>query len=55
MEFLANTDGTHETLETLRRPCELIILSIGHFDTLKEPLDDVILHSGKCSDIHMAL
>ena len=31
MEFLANTEGTHGTLETLRWPCEQIIFSIGHF------------------------
>ena len=32
MEFLANTDGTHGTLQTVRWPCEPIILSIGHFE-----------------------
>ena len=32
MEFLANTDGAHGTLETVRWPYEPIILSIGHFE-----------------------
>ena len=32
MEFLANTDGTHGTLQTVRWPCQPIILSIGHFE-----------------------
>ena len=32
MEFLAITDGTHGTLQTVRWPCEPIILSIGHFE-----------------------
>ena len=36
MEFLANTDGTHGNLETLRWPCEPIILSIGHFEATTE-------------------
>ena len=32
MEFLANTDGTHGTPETVRLPCNLIILLIEHFE-----------------------
>ena len=32
MEFLVNTDGTHETVETVRWPCKPIILWIGHFE-----------------------
>ena len=30
LEFLTNTEGTHETLETLRWPSEPIIFSIEH-------------------------
>ena len=36
MEFLANTDGTHGTLQTVRWPFELIILSIGHLESPTE-------------------
>ena len=36
MEFLANTDGTDETLQTVRQPFELIILSIGHIESPTE-------------------
>ena len=32
MEFLANTDFTHRTLQTVRWPWEPIILWIGHFE-----------------------
>ena len=32
MEFLANADGAHGTLETVRWPCEPIIFSIRHFE-----------------------
>ena len=32
MKFLANTDRTHRILQTIRWPCEPIILSIGHFE-----------------------
>ena len=32
MEFLANTDDTHGTLESVRWSCEPIILSVGHFE-----------------------
>ena len=32
MEFLNNTDGTHETLQTHRWPSKLIILLMGHFE-----------------------
>ena len=32
MKFLANTGGTHGTLQAVRWPCEPIILSIGHFE-----------------------
>ena len=35
MEFLANTDGIHRTVQSFGWPCEPIILSIGHFDSLK--------------------
>ena len=36
MKFLAITDGTHGTLESVRWPCEPIILSIGHFESRTE-------------------
>ena len=36
MEFLGNTDGTHGTLETVRWPYKLIILSFGHFEGSNE-------------------
>ena len=32
MEFLADTDGTHGILQTVRWSCEPIILSMGHFE-----------------------
>ena len=32
MEFLVNTDCIHGTLQTVRWPCEPIILSIEHFE-----------------------
>ena len=32
MEFLVNTDGTHQTLQTVRWPCEPIILWIRHLE-----------------------
>ena len=32
MEFLAGAQGTHRTLQTVRWPCESIILWIGHFE-----------------------
>ena len=35
-KFLASTHGTLGTLETVRWPCELIILSIGHFESPTE-------------------
>ena len=36
MEFLVNTDGTLGTLQTVRWPCDLIILLIGHFESPTE-------------------
>ena len=36
MEFLACTQGTHGTPQTLRWPCKQISLSIGHFKSLTE-------------------
>ena len=33
IEFLANTDGIQKTLQTVRWPCEPIILSIGNFES----------------------
>ena len=38
MEFLVNADGTHGTLQTVRWPCEPIVLSIAHFDGRTEQL-----------------
>ena len=32
MEFLAITDGVKGIAQTVRRPCERIILSIEHFE-----------------------
>ena len=32
MELLVCTQGTQGTLQIVRWPCELIILSIGHFE-----------------------
>ena len=34
MEFLTSAQGTNGTLQTIRCPCEKIILSIGHFERL---------------------
>ena len=36
MKFLAITDGTHGTLQSVRWPCESIILSIGNFQSRTE-------------------
>ena len=36
MEFLVNTDGTHGTLQTVRWPCQPIILLIRHFESPTE-------------------
>ena len=38
MQFLVNADGTHGTLQAVRWPGELIILSIGHFEGPTEQL-----------------
>ena len=38
MEFLACTQGTRETPQTVRWPCEPIILLIGHFEDPTERL-----------------
>ena len=34
MESLTSAQGTNGTLQTIRCPCEKIILSIGHFERL---------------------
>ena len=36
IEFLANTDSTHGTLQSVRWPYEVSILSIGHFEVSTE-------------------
>ena len=36
MEFLTSAQGTNRTLQSVRWPCEPIILSIGHFESPTE-------------------
>ena len=36
MEFLTSAQGTNRTLQSFRWPCEMITLSIGHFESPTE-------------------